>query len=252
MLDRLTAFRIAAQRTILGWITEPISVGAEAVDNTRVCYVLPDRSTADLAMLDLVARREHLTPPATEITDCPNRRRFLHLGRGYSRLFRGNLVRSYAERVRYLEANVHDLRELDIELVPVVVFWSRAPAKERALIRVLLSESWRFTSRFRRLTMLMFNRRYIRVQFGQPVALRDIVDEFSSDNRIARRIARIMRVQFRNQRTALLGPNRSHKSTLINRIINSRDVRSAIQAETGASIRAAPSQKWESAVRRLV
>lgn len=241
MAGRLTALRVAALRTVLGWITRPTAHGAEAIDNRRVCYVLPYQSTSDLAVLDLVARAGDLASPVETIPGCPNRRRFVALGRGSRRLFRGNLVRTYAERVRYLEAAVRDVRGLDLELVPVQVFWSRAPAKEGALLRVLLSESWRFTSRFRRIAMLAFNRRYIRVQFGPPTGLRDIVDARSSDHRIARRIARVMRVQFQNQRTALLGPNRSQRTTVVNRIINSRAVREAI-AQEAAQRKVAPRQ----------
>jgi glycerol-3-phosphate O-acyltransferase len=239
MSDHLRTLWISTLRTVLGWITKPSVHGAEKIDNARVCYVLADRSDADLAMLDLVARREGLTPPGDPIPDCPTRRRYLFLSRGSRRLLRRNLIRSYAERVRSLEANMHELRDLDLELIPVTVFWSRAPAKERALFRVLLSENWRFTSRFRRLTMLLFNRRHIRVQFGTPVALADTVDEQSSDNRIARRIARLMRVQHKNQRSAMLGPNLSHRTTLINRIVNSRAVRAAIDAEAARSNRSA-------------
>lgn len=241
MAGRLIALRIAAQRTVLGWITRPTAQGAEAIRNDRALYVLPYQSNADLAVLDLVAGDLDLASPVEAVPGCPQRRRFLALGRGSRRLFRGNLVRTYAERIRYLEDAVADLRELDLDLVPVQVFWSRAPATERSLARVLLSESWRFTSRLRRLTMLAFNRRYIRVQFGFPVSLRDIVEREASDHRLARRIARIMRVQFRNQRTALLGPNRSQRATVVNRIINSRAVRDAI-AEEAERRKVAPQQ----------
>ena len=141
MSGHLRTLWIRTLRTVLGWLTRPSVQGADKLDNARTCYVLANRSDADLAMLDLVARREGLAPPGDPIPDCPTRQRVLFLSSGSRRLLRRNLIRSYAERVRYLEANMHELRDLNLELIAVTVFWSRAPAKERALFRVLLSEN---------------------------------------------------------------------------------------------------------------
>ncbi len=98
--------------------------------------------------------------------------------------------------------------------MPVSIFWSRAPNHERSLIRVLLSEDWTVTSRFRRFVTILFNRRDITVQFGAPIALREIAEPQISDARLVRRIARLVRVQFKKQRTALLGPDLSHRRTV--------------------------------------
>ncbi len=87
------------------------------------------------------------------------------------------------------------------------------------MIRVLLSEDWTATSRFRRLVTILFNRRDITVQFGAPIALREVAEPQISDSRLVRRIARLVRVQFKKQRTALLGPDLSHRRTLINQLV---------------------------------
>ena len=60
MSGHLRNLWISTLRTVLGWITRPSVHSAEKIDNARVCYVLADRSDADLAMLDLVARRHSL------------------------------------------------------------------------------------------------------------------------------------------------------------------------------------------------
>ncbi len=140
-------------------------------------------------------------------------------------------MRTYSKRMLRLQRYFRDTRKADISLVPVSVFWSRAPNKERSVIRVLLSEDWTVTSRFRRLVTILFNRRDITVQFGAPIALREVAEPQISDGRLVRRIARLVRVQFKKQRTALLGPDLSHRRTLINQLVGSRNVRAAIATE---------------------
>jgi glycerol-3-phosphate O-acyltransferase len=176
MLEWLKSIWFAVIRSVLGWITRPTSQSEELLGDCQPCYVLSSRSVTDLAVLDLVTQdRELPRPRETIVGSEPAKRRFLFLSRNAGRLLRRNVMRSYTQRLDYLQSNIGEIRNLDLALIPVTVFWSRAPAKERALFRVLLSENWRFTSRFRRLAMLLFNRRHIRVQFGTPVADRKSV-----------------------------------------------------------------------------
>ena len=234
MLDRLKNLSFAIVRQILVWMTEPSALGTETLPpHLRVVYVLSNRSLTDLVMLDIVAKVNDLPRPRAPLTDqgIPERHRFFFLNRPSGFLLRRNLMRTYSKRMLRLQRYFRDTRKADISLVPVSVFWSRAPNKERSVIRVLLSEDWTVTSRFRRFVTILFNRRDITVQFGAPIALREVAEPQISDGRLVRRIARLVRVQFKKQRTALLGPDLSHRRTLINQLIRSRNVRAAIATE---------------------
>ncbi len=234
MLDRLKNLSFAIVRRMLLWMTQPSALGTEMLPpHLRVVYVLSNRSLTDLVMLDIVADANNLPRPRAALTDqgIPERHRFFFLNRPSGFLLRRNLMRTYSKRMLRLQRYFRDTRKADISLVPVSVFWSRAPNKERSVIRVLLSEDWTVTSRFRRLVTILFNRRDITVQFGAPIALREVAEPQISDGRLVRRIARLVRVQFKKQRTALLGPDLSHRRTLINQLVGSRNVRAAIAAE---------------------
>ncbi len=238
MLDRLKGFSFAVVRRILQWLTEPSALGIDALPpHERIVYVLNNRSLTDLVMLDIVAGVHALPRPRASLVGqgIPQRRRFFFLNRPTGLLPRRNLVRRYSKRLLRLQAYFGDIRRADISLVPVSIFWSRAPNKERSVIRVLLSEDWTFTSRFRRFVTILFNRRDITVQFGSATALREIAEPDISDARLVRRIARLVRAQFKRQRTALLGPDLSHRRTLIDQIVASRNVRAAILAEAAQS-----------------
>jgi glycerol-3-phosphate O-acyltransferase len=234
MLDRLKNLSFAIVRRMLLWTTEPSALGTETLPpHLRVVYVLNNRSLTDLVMLDIVADANNLPRPRAALTDqgIPERHRFFFLNRPSGFLLRRNLMRTYSKRMLRLQRYFRDTRKADISLIPVSVFWSRAPNKERSVIRVLLSEDWTVTSRFRRIVTILFNRRDITVQFGAPIALREVAEPQISDSRLVRRIARLVRVQFKKQRTALLGPDLSHRRTLINQLVGSRNVRAAIAAE---------------------
>ena len=232
--DRLKALSFDVVERTLRWMATPSALGTETLPpHLRVVYVLNSRSLTDLVMLDIVTQTNDLPRPRASLTrqGIPERRRFFFLNRPSGFLLRRNLMRTYSKRLLRLQRYFRDTRKADICLVPVSVFWSRAPNKERSLIRVLLSEDWTVTSRFRRVATILFNRRDITVQFGPPIALREIAEPQISDSRLVRRIARLVRVQFKKQRTALLGPDLSHRRTLIDQLVASRNVRAAIVVE---------------------
>ncbi len=236
MLDRLKDLSFGLVRALLSWMTRPSVRGTELLDPSAVIvYVLPTRSLTDLVMLDIVTKRAGLPRPREPLADhgIAEQRRFFFLARATGGLIQRDLMRTYSERLLRLQPYFRGVRDINIQLVPVSIFWSRAPNKEKSLIRVLLSENWTLTSRFRRLVVILFNRRDITVQFGAALPLKELADPGLSDGKLVRRIARLLRVQFRNQRTALLGPDLSHRRTLITQIVSSRRVREAIIAESG-------------------
>ena len=237
MMEPLRRLVFSIVRAILRALTKPVALGADQIaKDLPVCYVLNQRSLTDLVMLDIVASREGLPGPREPLMDTGlfERRRFFFLNRSTGRFGRQSM-RTYSTRLLRLQESVRAARGANVHLVPVSIFWSRAPNKERSLIRVLLSENWAVTSRMRRLIVLLFNRRDITVQFGVPIRLAEIADASISDARLTRRIARLVRVALKNQRAALLGPDLSHRRTLVRQIVASRTVRDAIAADAARS-----------------
>jgi glycerol-3-phosphate O-acyltransferase len=238
MLDRLKGLSFALVRSVLAWVTRPALLGIESMPpHQRIIYVLSSRSLTDLVMLDIVTAANRLPRPRDSLTDqgIAEQRRFFFLRRPTGGLLRRNQMRTYSKRLLRLQRYVRGARQADICLVPVSVFWSRAPDREHSFIRVLLSEDWTVTSRFRRLVVILFNRRDITVQLGTPIALAELAEPDISEGRLLRRIARLVRAQFKKQRTALLGPDLSHRRTLIDQLVASRNVRAAIAAEAAKS-----------------
>lgn len=241
-----------ALRVFRAW-TRPLVGG---LDNVRqgdgettgdLVYALANRSLADILLLDLIAERNGLPSPIAPLPQHDEARRFFFLNRPAG-LWRRNIMRRTAgasARMRRLEAKLRAAPDGDeaagaLWLVPVSIFWGRAANKDRSWLRALFSEGWAASSRLRRGLILLFNRRDIQVQFGTPLPWHDIVyagGQALSEDRITRRTARLLRVKFRDQKVAALGPDLSHRRTLVAQILRSAPVAAAIAAE-GADAKA--------------
>lgn len=233
---------LTLRRCLRAW-ARPTIVGAKLDAHGPVVYALATTSTADVALLDIVAA-QHGLPAATaplETFDEPCRYFFLTQPAG---LWRRNTMRSLPARMQRIEAKLAAAPEARAWLVPVSIFWGRAANKDRSWIRAVLSEGWAVSSRLRRVLIFLFNHQDIIVQIGAPLAWHEIVAAGSARQARggvdgaqpqaevrARRTARLLRVKFRNQKVAALGPDLSHRRTLIAQILRSPQVTAAVEAE---------------------
>lgn len=214
--------------------------GLRALPADAVVYVLANRSLADILLLDLVCRQQSLPSPLAPLPKHQEARRFFFLNRPTG-LWRRNtmLTGGASARLRRLQAKLAvapDGASAPLWLAPVSIFWGRAANKDRSWIRALFSEGWAFSSRLRRLLILLCNRRDILVELGEPLPWHEIVGAGAvPDNRLTRRTARLLRVKFRNQMVAALGPDLSHRRTLVAQLLNSSAVAAAINAEADAN-----------------
>lgn len=125
-----------------------------------------------------------------------------------------------------------------VEFVPVAIFWGRAPAREKSWLKLLLSETWGVTGRIRRMLAVLTHGRDVFVKVGRPIRAADVFDdetEPGGDEEVAaRRLARLMRVYFQQQRTATVGPDLSHRRLLLEEVLTSAPVVEAVRREVRA------------------
>jgi glycerol-3-phosphate O-acyltransferase len=157
------------------------------------------------------------------------------LPRSYSasRRYGGFLIRRpqrrrHPEMLRQLleRADAEDLAR--VQIVPVTVLIGRAPDSEESIFKILFSENWGAAGRIRRLFSTLINGRATMVQFGKPVDVGEVLAETEDSSQALGRISRILRVHFKRVRTTAIGPDRSHRRTLVDRIIRSESVEQAI------------------------
>lgn len=202
-----------------------------------VCYVLQYSSLSARLVLENACIRSNLpsSQDKLKLGEDSVRRSFFFLYERQGHWFRKRQSPTVTERLKQIVHDVAEDPEVDVQLVPVSLFWGRAPTREKSWLQLLLTESWSVASPFQQFLIILLHGRRTYVQFGQPMSLREIHDDTEQDaQRVARKTARILRVHFRRIRQTVIGPNLSHRYTLVNTLINSSRVKEAIDelAET--------------------
>ncbi len=221
MLSRVLALWVRAT-------LRPEDAASRLARDVPTCYVLERRSRNDLAILQQLCVRERLPRPGRRLLARQLRgaRSNFALQRSIG-FMRSRLDRRPPELLRALIEQLRADPTLDVTLVPAAVYWGRAPQKERSLIRLLLSEDWVIASRVRRFFTVLFNGRNTTVELGEPLSLRSLMETEGDPAATARRVARGLRTQFSHMRTARLGPDLSHRRTIVSEILRTRAVRAA-------------------------
>jgi glycerol-3-phosphate O-acyltransferase len=200
-----------------------------ALAGKPVCYVLERPGIADLAVLEQECLRKGMPRPSAG----------LDAGRGGGVARSGlpeadpaQAAQAPGRRLERLAEAVQAERVEEVAIIPVSVFWGRSPEKERSLFKLLFAEGWGLAGRLRRLFMIVFHGRDVLLQFSEPVLLSGLVAEGRSPALVARKLSRVLRVHFRRLRIATIGPDLSHRRTLVNQVLNSESVRRAIRRDS--------------------
>ena len=196
----------------------------------RICYVLETDRFLDRLVLEDLCLREHWPVPG----------RSPSVGFFSVRSIRGWLRRRLAPRD---VAELEPLLALDdsqggdapLSFVPVAIFWGRAPQRDSSWISVLSSEDWGLGGRQRRALAVLVHGRSVLVKVGEPLAVGALAEPGGTRELLARRIGRLLRTFFNEQRTLTVGPDLSHRRLLLDEILESPWVVAAVQREVRAS-----------------
>jgi glycerol-3-phosphate O-acyltransferase len=196
-----------------------------------VCYVLERDSVADLAVLCNVTTGMSLPYPEKRSASLPveQRRSYFDVGRR-RRFWDAADTRRPPPYLRELIETLRADALRDVLLVPTAVYWGRAPQKEGSWLRLLFAENWALTTRLRKFGSVLVNGRNVLVEMGEPVSLRSMLDAAPAHDQ-ARRMTRVLRGILRRQRATRIGPDLSHRRTIVARVLRARAVRAVVASE---------------------
>ena len=200
-----------------------------AAEPRPVCYVFERESSADLAVLNDACGRLGLPRPGRRLLVAGRRaaRAFFFLERRVGR-FGLRKDRRAPAFLAELVAAAAAQADFDVEIVPVAVFWGRAAPKEASWWRQLFTDNWAFVGRFRRALTVILNGRNTLLYFGEPLRLRAALQTDVNDARNVRRVTRLLRASLSAQRTSTIGPDLSHRRTIVAQVLRTRAVRRAV------------------------
>ena len=228
----LHLFRLWLRPTFINHEQTALALAQHAIP-TNVRYILDSDSLADRLLLDLGCEASRLPEPLTLDPNAPNAYFCLNHREGFwgRRSARGD-ARSTSLKV---DPAIGD--ELATRLVPVSIYWGHQPDRALSLWKVLLSDQWASTSKFRKILCIALTRRHILVHFGDPLDVDELTNDLPSAALKTKRIHRLLRRHFKSQKQSIIGPDLSHRRTLLDELLAAPAVDAAIMTVAEASER---------------
>ena len=125
--------------------------------------------------------------------------------------FEGNLEKIVAE--------VQADSSKQVQLIPVSVYLGRAPNRDHGIFKVIFSEKWGITGRFRKFISILVHGNHTLVRLSQPILINKALGEGQPSEKMAHKLSRVLRLHFNRVKTAVVGRDLSHRRTIAKNII---------------------------------
>lgn len=227
-----------AQKALYLWVRSSVVEGSIKQlginPGKPIVYILYQRSWSNLLVLSHEADKAALHSPLAHIST-PSLNRFHSVYTVASRMpFKAWLLNK-PKRSPMLQALVEyadEFTTLDVQLVPVTLFWGRPVAKQKHWLTMLFADSWQLAGRFRKFFTILIHGRQTLLTFSRPISLHSLIDNKLTQEQNVDHIQKALAERLVEMKTATLGPDISHRNTLIREILSQADVRQAITADS--------------------
>lgn len=187
----------------------------------RTLYILEtDRNSHRLLLLQQLKKHQNTVPAQQILSAAFNQRDLLR-----------NRLEAQVERVEFLA------KDEDIHIVPVSIYHGRMPQREHGWLNLLYAETWHKAGIVGRLMQLLVNGRQTLIQVDPPLSLKQLkhATPHQPAGVIAHKAARVFDSHFHQRRLAIIGPDLSHRRTLINLILQRDDIRKQVRLAAQAN-----------------
>ena len=201
-----------------------IDVEFGKVDSSKlIVYALATESVIDLATLNEICKQNNLPLPIQNLRGS-SIKSFVSLKQPKYSVLDEKFIRQKA-------SNLEEILRVkqDILIVPVSIFWGQRPDKEQSFFKKIFSPSWRPAGSLKRIFKLIVHGRNIRFQFENHLDLSQELDWNNSTEKNGYILTRYLRAVFRKSKLAILGPDISHRRTLVKSLIRKKIVREEIK-----------------------
>ena len=229
-----------AQKLLYLWIrtevTQARHASPEDADNTIVIYVLESRAWSDLLVIEHECKLLNLSKPLTRIKHEP-----LHKWHHVYTIAQAQPLKAWFQQKTKHSSMLNGIYkalienpELDVHFVPAIVFWGRPVLKQKHWFRVLFSDTWGFAGRTRRFFTILLNGKTTLLEFSPSISFRQLIKEASKEDtstqaEIVNHLQSQLSKQLIEMKTATLGPDISHRRTLVSELLENEDVYRAIK-----------------------
>ncbi len=200
-----------------------------------ILYILADRGLSDLLVLTEVTERYQLPDPRDPIP--------------IDALAQHHSVYSIASRSPFIDwvkrrpkhsvlltdfiAAFDESDELDLQIVPVSVFWGRPLARHKNWLQVLFADTWSLGGRIRKFFTLLIHGRNTRLIFSQAIDFRSLLAERGHHEQ---ELQESLITTLSQQREATFGPQITSHKHLSARVIEDNIVQELISEQADSTL----------------
>ena len=227
-------FYLLGRRLLALWVKSKVlpenTQALEINPDKPVCYVLETRSASNLMLLDLKCRELGLPSPRRTLgaEELHGWRSVYSLIPRKGALSKGRNLRGDTGKLKdILEAVQSSDGEQDVQLIPVFILWGRPVEKEERWDRAFFSDNWNITGRFKKFVTIMLHGRNTLVQFKSVISIQEEMKTKAWAG-LDQRLNEDIGERLHQLRRATIGPDLSHRRTLVDDLLKTVAVKRAI------------------------
>ena len=231
-MNLLTPLNFIAQKCLYLWIKTDviqISQSRPTQNNIITIYTLQSRAWSDLLVVEHECKTANITKPLSRIKHTQLKKWHHVYTVAQSRPLKAWLQQKtkHSSMLCGIHQALLDNPELDVHFIPVVVFWGRPVLKQKHWLHVLFSDTWGLAGRTRRFFTILFNGKNTLLQFSSAISFRDLLNNPSPGDTVDN-LQNLLSQRLNEIKTATLGPDISHRRTLVRELLENKDIVKAI------------------------
>ena len=200
--------------------------------NPKTVYALPNKSVTELVALEKYTNKQNTASPIESFEET-NLQRFI-------RLIPPKFDIGTQKIKRFLPENLPEILSLDDEkiiLIPVSFYWGMHPDKQKSFFKIVFSQSWTVSGYFKKFFRVLLHGRSLVIKFNRPLTLSELKDKERTVDESSRLVSRYLRAIFRKTKKAAIGPDISHRRTLVRSLSRDKVVREEIKAQSKGDLK---------------
>ena len=207
-------------------------ISEKDLTNPKIIYALPNKSVTELVALDKYTNKQNTASPIESFEETKLQR--------FIRLIPPKFDIGTQKIKRFLPENLPEILSLEDEkiiLIPVSFYWGMHPDKQKSFFKIVFSQSWTVSGYFKKFFRVLLHGRSLVIKFNRPLTLSELKDKERTIDDSSRLVSRYLRAIFRKTKKAAIGPDISHRRTLVRSLSRDKVVREEIKAQSKGDLK---------------
>lgn len=213
-------------------------------------YVLSSESTVSRSILWEEINRGNLPKPFKLETEFNLKKSILASEKTIGFWNRETEYKDFENQLTGIIEQIKQDPKKELQLIPISVFLGRAPTKKHGIFKVIFSEKWGITGRFRKFISILVHGKHTMVRLSHPLIINESLDNEDAADKLAHKLSRVLRLHNNRVKTSVVGRDLSHRRTIAKNIIK----RPVVQKEIAsyAKRRKIPFEKAEKEAQKII